>query len=370
MRWHESCLLLALVVVMFTFAGCPPADEDDPKDVGEADVVVEVIDDDMAVTPQDVKEDTALPEDLFVPPDVEEIEPEEVKPEEVKPEDVFVDSTDVGQCQTPSYTDDCSEVGQFQCGFEGYCEDGTIHISWHEHAFCDDAEEIYEFSCSYKCPGTCSDEISGGWPVDGTEMVELYCIAEAPECPAEPPFGSEACQGELTCTYGEECCCGECHDSLVCQCMGGEFGCYYTDACMVPWCVEPPCCEPGDDAGCKTFQEGAICAHSTGAEYGKCVQSVEYPLCWVDAGCPEGEKCQGAAMCPCDADCDMEDMPGACVDPLAGGGVGDPCGPSGGDCQEALVCCYPCGIPDCQWKCQEPCDAQEPWCADGCPMLP
>lgn len=52
------------------------------------------------------------------------------------------------------------------------------------------------------------------------------------------------------------------------------------------------------------------------------------------------------------------------------GGVGDLCGQSGGDCQPDLVCCYPCGIPDCEWQCAVPCDEAEQWCSDGCAMVP
>lgn len=55
---------------------------------------------------------------------------------------------------------------------------------------------------------------------------------------------------------------------------------------------------------------------------------------------------------------------------VAGGQEGDPCG---GDqqltCAESLVCCYPCGIPGCQFKCTKPCKAG-PGCMNGCMLLP
>ena len=38
----------------------------------------------------------------------------------------------------------------------------------------------------------------------------------------------------MTCTYGEECCCGECHHSLVAKCdpVNKKWIMYYTDACF------------------------------------------------------------------------------------------------------------------------------------------
>ena len=58
-------------------------------------------------------------------------------------------------------------------------------------------------------------------------------------CPASAPVGVGSCSGELHCEYGTETCCGVTHPSLVCQCSGGQWGCYNTDACFIPAC-------PGD----------------------------------------------------------------------------------------------------------------------------
>jgi hypothetical protein len=60
--------------------------------------------------------------------------------------------------------------------------------------------------------------------------------------------------------------------------------------------------------------------------------------------------------------------------PASDGGFaqsGDPCGQSAGgiSCAPTLVCCYPCGIPGCQYRCQSPCVAG-PGCFNGCPLLP
>jgi len=188
-------------------------------------------------------------------------------------------------------------------------------------------------------------------------------------CPQEAPVGMAAtCAGELHCTYGTECCCGTCYDSLVCDCQaGGQFGCYYTDACLGPWCKVPPCCEAADPDACQMGDTILTCADPDGDGVGKCVDPPPAGSCWTDADCVEGETCTGAGMCPCDADCDGIDMLGVCGSPA---GLGEPCGPDGGECIEGLACCYPCGIPDCQWKCEVPCDPSEPWCANGCAMVP
>lgn len=63
-------------------------------------------------------------------------------------------------------------------------------------------------------------------------------------CPVEPPIGEACVQDGLRCQYGTECCCGQCYPSLVCDCHGGQFGCYYTDACLIPGC--PDVVEVGD----------------------------------------------------------------------------------------------------------------------------
>lgn len=78
--------------------------------------------------------------------------------------------------------------------------------------------------------------------------------------------------------------------------------------------------------------------------------------------------------CECDGidqNCNgvIDDFP--CDFPVCGEGgqVGDYCGDEYGECAEGLVCCYPCGIPDCGPNiCHEPC--YEDYCAGGCPLYP
>ncbi len=73
---------------------------------------------------------------------------------------------------------------------------------------------------------------------------------------------------------------------------------------------------------------------------------------------------------PVDADTtDAVDCDGGCA------GMGEACGTSDVDldagarmCGPGLVCCYPCGIPDCVDRCTMPCGAPGPGCQEnGCP---
>ena len=139
--------------------------------------------------------------------------------------------------------------------------------------------------------------------------------------------------------------------------------------------MPPACCL--SDADCEDIGDGGwTCAwgemQAENPDWGRCMGPVtwEDDLCWDDGDCAEGLTCMGASYCPCDMGCGMADTPGSCQDPDALGDVGDLCGQSGGDCKPDLVCCYPCGIPGCQWQCAVPCDEDEQWCAGGCPMLP
>jgi len=79
---------------------------------------------------------------------------------------------------------------------------------------------------------------------------EAACCAAHPEacdnaidrCPSEPPGDEEILVAlvDLTCRYGEECCCGVCQPSKICSAFAGEeLGCFLTDWCLNPSCQEP-----------------------------------------------------------------------------------------------------------------------------------
>jgi hypothetical protein len=168
----------------------------------------------------------------------------------------------------------------------------------------------------------CVDEATGAETLGAWSCVDATCVLscneEPPSCPAEPSIGFDdpSCEAGATCEYGEECCCGVCHPSIVCNCMGGGWGCYYTDACMIPGCPE----EPPPPGQCRT---GADCdgfldclAPGEPLPCGMCMDPTEI-ACDGDGDCGDGQVCDvfhvgclcwpadtcGPA-CVSDADCD------------------------------------------------------------------
>ena len=49
--------------------------------------------------------------------------------------------------------------------------------------------------------------------------------------PEVAPSTNDNCDDAVTCSYGEECCCGECHPSLLATCSDGRWTLVFTDAC-------------------------------------------------------------------------------------------------------------------------------------------
>jgi hypothetical protein len=186
-------------------------------------------------------------------------------------------------------------------------------------------------------------EVPGDIPV-----ADLIPDTETPDsitqCPAEPPLGlSGACPDNQRCEYGQECCCGTCHPSLVCTCSGGRWACYNTDACMIPGCpdaVDDPgpdsdadpdvpvptgCCSTDEQCG-----EGLVCG---GTGYSsECKPRPERGRCYRDEHCYETQTCEGARVCGCDADCDWPDTEGTC-EPLP-----VDCCNRDDDCGDGFVC--------------------------------
>jgi hypothetical protein len=118
------------------------------------------------------------------------------------------------------------------------CE-GDVAVVNAPTAFCDIAQGI----CRVEGPPQRTD-----CAAQGETCADGECVAAA-GCPAAGDLNNMACSEEgLTCNVGQECCCGECFPSLRCTCTGGQFSCYYTDACMRPACSsecdrDTPCAE-------------------------------------------------------------------------------------------------------------------------------
>lgn len=109
---------------------------------------------------------------------------------------------------------DCGNIGT-TCGFGEECCCGECFAStscvctesgWACHA---------TDACFGRPPESCTD---GGTPN---------------ECPASANPG-DACNlaDGTACSFGEECCCGECYPSLNCFCSGGTWACAASDACL------------------------------------------------------------------------------------------------------------------------------------------
>ncbi len=102
-----------------------------------------------------------------------------------------------------------------------------------------------QWKCGSKEPCTLWD--TGPDATDSNEVSQDIGDPDAwTTCPAEQPaygVGGTSCAGGLHCSYGTECCCGQCSPSYVCDCNSGKFSCYYTDFCL------GPNCSPGCDVG-------------------------------------------------------------------------------------------------------------------------
>jgi hypothetical protein len=125
-----------------------------------------------------------------------------------------------------------------------------------------------------------------------------------------PPLPCEVCNNGWKCAPTPECI-GTC-ESLVCAtCEGmpgvpiqmGACSCSCKNGVEYGCSLAPGCCNANIDCGDESFVP--------------CVEHVcKQPVigrCWVDAECGLGMKCEGAVVCPCGYDCDVEDSPGMCV---------------------------------------------------------
>jgi len=112
--------------------------------------------------------------------------------------------------------------GDDSAGTEGPCPEFCIEIY---QPVCGSNGETYSNGC-YLQMAACSSTA----PI--TQAYEGECA----ECPAEQPeFGSTCSLPEAAqCPYGEECCCGQCHPSMMMECGGGSWAGYHTEACMLP----------------------------------------------------------------------------------------------------------------------------------------
>ena len=135
------------------------------------------------------------------------------------------------------------------------------------------------------------------------------------QCPAEDAidFGA-SCDFSETCRYGTECCCGECYDSLVCECIGGATACYYTDACSIPACPDAAVSDVVSDA----INPGDAGPDAGGLGEGQCeteadCDSTIFALCWApDEQLPCGVCFSPPETCADDSACKAIDPTTIC----------------------------------------------------------
>ena len=313
----------------------------------------------------------------------------------------------VGECADPATTTCVGDIDYPDAGVDvpGKCMlipgEG---LCWEDSA-CSDTEVCVN---AVYCPvgAACLVDEHPGVCLDALLTASGQCWADA-DCNvsgavADPPAGMLACTGALVpalWTSGTakmapptpgECCLvsfGECFEDNDCpvgeHCDGAVMP--FTGACTDPlgdevagqcvpnnpWpeelCLHDYDCAPGSSCiGEWICPPGSLCIDPP--YRGLCLTTGD--ACWEGAAC-DGGPCNDAWICDvlggemCGG---AMATPGSCGPAL--GGVGDLCGQDGGDCQEGLACCYPCGIAGCQFKCAVPCDDNDPGCSGGCFMYP
>lgn len=154
--------------------------------------------------------------------------------------------------------------------------------------------------CQICADGVTSSCAMGKCVAGACQVVYPPCPAiDGGACPPDVPIG-KACAGNLTCTYGTETCCGHTYPSTVCDCMNGSFGCYATDACMIP----PDACEdagPPPQVPCGGFA-GTPCPGQGQCVYppNTCPDCGGYCECGVLVDCSDGWVFDGSpAVCAC-----------------------------------------------------------------------
>jgi len=100
-------------------------------------------------------------------------------------------------------------------------------------------------------------------------------IETCPDYDYMPELGSDCSMYKdgLSCEYGSECCCDECHANFVSSCMDGMWSGYNTDACMNPEC--PPRSE-GETCGFDAIQYVGECDEGLECVSGYCSVAVSY----------------------------------------------------------------------------------------------
>lgn len=144
-----------------------------------------------------------------------------------------------GECNA-KYISTCTESGwlgsyNYNLGHcdESQCEDDTVCPP--DFPVCDDVGDCIKAHCAN---GGCSWDQGVNWTNgpsdDGVPCESSWEDYAEDVCPAHMYHATtgEACDDVgLECTYGEECCCGECHSIMRSLCTGDGWLAVYIDAC-------------------------------------------------------------------------------------------------------------------------------------------
>ena len=214
----------------------------------------------------------------------------------------------------PKEGDKCSQ--DYACGsVEGCCNSGKTDA----YTCTCGTDGRYQSCVSYSLPFgvMCSCAFPRDPVLDTPTVIELApnvtivadpmiepsfnVTAVDPLCPTDEPAPGDKCQGDLSCTFGTESCCGVTHPNKRCICFGTAWACMYTEACMNPNCGggQIPGLDPGDP-----LQPISIVAEpfiavdplpSDSVDPAPNFTTVD-PLCPTDEPAP-GDKCQGDLSC-------------------------------------------------------------------------
>lgn len=240
-------------------------------------------------------------------------------------------------------TEDCGEM--VACQAPGLCDGpnpaGCAVLG------CPDGQECVPTGAEGCAPSFCSCEPDSGWQCTADCGPIQACAPVEPEaCPAEMPPTGGSCDvsSEVTCSWGMECCCGECFASEECRCDGGTWTCWATDACFIESCQGRACeseydCEGGaigaiacvdgfcrSEFFCDRYDNEADCNATGVCEY-QVPGCASEPQITLDApGCFPARQCTEDAECPPGSVC----LPEVVVEPACarstGGAVCDACG--------------------------------------------
>jgi hypothetical protein len=194
---------------------------------------------------------------------------------------------------------------------------------------CPDDQQCLPIDADQCVPSSCTCGDDGQWACTA-DCGQPYACSDASElCPTEPPIGESCPRNELECSWGTECCCGQCFPSTVCTCSGDSWACYATDACMIPSCEGQTCvtdddCEGGagvdlrctdgvcggdNRARCADFDstqcESVSSVHCEWVEPAGCVTE-SGPAILGEAGCFPYGGCADDTECPAGYFCETE----------------------------------------------------------------